>query len=95
MYLPFLLSFFLQCDNLEKEGETNTPHYEEFDTMLLIAHYYATRSAALAQKSLESVAAKLSVSLLRHTNVIPADKAFFEAGIICKVGQHVLKIPAN
>ena len=53
--------------------------------MLLIAHYYAIRSAALAHKSLESVAAKLSVSLLRHTDVIPADKAFYEAGIMCKV----------
>ena len=52
--------------------------------MLLIAHYYAIRSAGLGHKSLESVAAKLSVSLLRHTDIIPADKAFYEAGIMCK-----------
>lgn len=26
---------------------------------------------------------KLSVSLLRHSDIIPADKAFYEAGIYC------------
>ena len=57
--------------------------------MLLIAHYYCTRSAALSQKSLESIAGKLSVSLLRHTDIIPADKAFYEAGIICRVRYFV------
>jgi len=56
-----------------------------FDTLLTIAHYYAMRSAAMAHSVLEIVAAKLSVSLLRHTDVIPADRAFYEAGIMCKV----------
>lgn len=40
-----------------------------------------------------AVAAKLSVSLLRHTELIPADKAFYEAGLSCRVspppGQEV------
>ena len=27
------------------------------------------------------------MSLLRHTELIPADKAFYEAGLACKVGQ--------
>lgn len=31
------------------------------------------------------MAAKLSISLLRHTELIPADKAFYEAGIAAKV----------
>lgn len=31
------------------------------------------------------VAAKLSISLLRHTELLPADKAFYEAGIAAKV----------
>ena len=34
----------------------------------------------------EPLAAKLSVSLLRHSDIIPVDKAFYEAGIDCKVG---------
>lgn len=32
-----------------------------------------------------SLAAKLSISLLRHTELIPADKAFYEAGLAAKV----------
>ena len=53
--------------------------------MLLITHYYACRSATLGVKVLESVATKLSVALLRHTDIIPADKAFYEAGLACRV----------
>jgi len=30
------------------------------------------------------VAGKLCVSLLRHTDIVPADKAFYEAGTTCK-----------
>ena len=29
----------------------------------------------------EGLAAKLSIALLRHTDIIPADKAFYEAGM--------------
>ena len=28
--------------------------------------------------------AKISTSLLRHTEIIPADKAFYEAGMACR-----------
>lgn len=31
------------------------------------------------------MAAQLSISLLRHTDLLPADKAFYEAGIAAKV----------
>lgn len=33
----------------------------------------------------DTVAAQLSVSLLRHTDLLPADKAFYEAGMAAKV----------
>ena len=69
---------------MEKSSEANGPQHEEFDSMLLVSHYYAARSAALAHKSLETVATKLCVALLRHTDVVPADKAFYEAGTQCK-----------
>ncbi|XP_060165824.1 intraflagellar transport protein 172 homolog isoform X5 [Globicephala melas] len=75
---------FNLCENLVKSSEANSPAHEEFETMLLIAHYYATRSAAQSIKQLETVAARLSVSLLRHTQLLPADKAFYEAGIAAK-----------
>lgn len=78
-----------QCENLGRSAEAKSPQHEEFERMLLIAHYYATRSAALGQKSLESVAGKLCVSLLRHTDIVPADKAFYEAGMTCKVSLSV------
>uniref|UniRef100_A0A2K6G5V0 Intraflagellar transport protein 172 homolog n=1 Tax=Propithecus coquereli TaxID=379532 RepID=A0A2K6G5V0_PROCO len=75
---------FNLCENLVKSSEANSPAHEEFETMLLTAHYYATRSAAQSIKQLETVAARLSVSLLRHTQLLPADKAFYEAGIAAK-----------
>ncbi|KAG7460913.1 hypothetical protein MATL_G00203920 [Megalops atlanticus] len=74
----------LLCDNLVKTAEANSPAHEEFELMLLIAHYYATRSAAKGVHQLDTVAAKLSISLLRHTELIPADKAFYEAGLAAK-----------
>uniref|UniRef100_A0A2K5S7U6 Intraflagellar transport protein 172 homolog n=1 Tax=Cebus imitator TaxID=2715852 RepID=A0A2K5S7U6_CEBIM len=75
---------FNLCENLVKSSEANSPAHEEFKTMLLIAHYYATRSAAQSVKQLETVAARLSISLLRHTQLLPVDKAFYEAGIAAK-----------
>ncbi|XP_067274021.1 intraflagellar transport protein 172 homolog [Pseudorasbora parva] len=74
----------LLCENLTKSSEANSPAHEEFEQMLLVAHYYATRSAAQGIDQLSSVAAKLSVSLLRHTELIPADKAFYESGLAAK-----------
>ncbi|XP_021109553.1 intraflagellar transport protein 172 homolog [Heterocephalus glaber] len=75
---------FNLCENLVKSSEANSAAHEEFETMLLIAHYYATRSAAQSVTQLETVAARLSVSLLRHTQLLPADKAFYEAGTAAK-----------
>lgn len=45
----------LQCENLVKSSEVNTPAHAEFETMLLISHYYATRSAAQGVKQLVRV----------------------------------------
>uniref|UniRef100_A0A665WJH3 Intraflagellar transport protein 172 homolog n=1 Tax=Echeneis naucrates TaxID=173247 RepID=A0A665WJH3_ECHNA len=79
----------LQCENVSKSAEANTPAHEDFEQMLLIAHYYATRAAAKGVEQLVSVAAKLSVSLLRHTELVPADKAFYEAGLACRVDPEI------
>jgi intraflagellar transport protein 172 len=73
------------CNNMaQSSSEANGPAHEEFETLLTVSHYYALRSAVLPHDMLEAVGAKLSVSLLRHTDVIPADKAFYEAGVMCK-----------
>ncbi|XP_046877770.1 LOW QUALITY PROTEIN: intraflagellar transport protein 172 homolog [Hypomesus transpacificus] len=74
----------LLCDNLSKSSEAHCPSHEEFEQMLLIAHYCTTRSAARGVDLLVSVATKLSISLLRHTDLVPADKAFYEAGMACR-----------
>ncbi|KAJ8275180.1 hypothetical protein COCON_G00098050 [Conger conger] len=74
----------LLCENLVKTSEANSPAHEEFEQMLLISHYCAARSAAKSAQQLDTVAAKLSISLLRHTDLIPADKAFYEAGLSAK-----------
>ena len=74
-----------QNENLRKSPEANGPDHKDFERYLVISHYYATRSSAMAHKSLDSIATKLSVSMLRHTDIVPADKAFFEAGMMCRV----------
>ncbi|XP_053193415.1 LOW QUALITY PROTEIN: intraflagellar transport protein 172 homolog [Scomber japonicus] len=80
-----LRNFLLQlCENLSKSAEVNSAAHEEFEQMLLIAHYYATRSAARGVEQLIGVASRLSVSLLRHTELVPAEKAFYEAGLACR-----------
>jgi hypothetical protein len=52
-----------------------------FRNLLLISHYYALRSACRHVPTLKAVGVKISTALLRYTDIIPADKAFYEAGI--------------
>lgn len=55
----------------------------ELETYLLVAHLSSLKNVCLAN-GLNDLAAKLSVSLLRYTNIIFADQAFYEAGALCK-----------
>jgi intraflagellar transport protein 172 len=55
--------------------------------LLTLAHFYAIRSACRDVDGLESLAAKLSIALLRFTDVIPSDKAYYEAGMDAKVNK--------
>lgn len=47
--------------------------------------HHRTRIINFAFNPQETVAARLSISLLRHTQLLPADKAFYEAGTAAKV----------
>ena len=47
---------------------------QEFSTLLLIAHHYAARTATAPHQQLAEISTKILVSLLRHTDLIPADK---------------------
>jgi intraflagellar transport protein 172 len=70
---------------MKTSSDAGSAIHDEFDTLLVISHYYATRAASREIKALDHLVAKLSTSLLRHTDIIPADKAFYEAGVDCRV----------
>jgi hypothetical protein len=57
--------------------------FDEFSTLTMIAHYLAMRSACDGVGQLREVATKVTVSLLRHTDLLCADRAFYEAGMAC------------
>ncbi len=71
--------------SMAKTSDRDTNEHRLFGRLLLIAHYNAMRCSCSASDQLNLIAAKLSISLLRHTDIIPADKAFYEAGIMCQV----------
>lgn len=74
--------FFDLTENMAKLGELDgSDAHRDFKLLLLISHYLAVRSACQTQKSLVEIATKLSVSLLRHSDILPPDKAFYEAGM--------------
>lgn len=69
---------------LEQNPTVGGASYSEFQHYLLVAHYFAIRAACFGHQQLTSIAAKLSVAMLRYTDIIPVDKAFFEAGQMAK-----------
>lgn len=53
----------------------------------------AMRSACSEHDQLDIITAKLSISLLRHSDILPMDLAFYEAGIMCrKVGWNEMSM---
>ena len=69
---------------VESLSEQAKDSAKDFSLLLLISHYYATRAATAPHKQLAEISTKILVSLLRHTDIVPADKAFYEAGYACK-----------
>lgn len=47
----------------------------------MIAHYYTVRVICRQVQALQLIGVKISVALLRYTDLIPVDKGFYEAGI--------------
>jgi len=56
---------------------------EELSELVLVTHHYAY-SALAKRVGLRDVSAKLLVALLRHPDVVPADKGFHDAGVAAK-----------
>jgi len=55
----------------------------EFETLLWIAHMTAAKDVA-EERGASEARRKLALSLLRHIRIIPADKAFYDAGQCCR-----------
>ena len=63
------------------DGSSMSPSVtSEFERFLWIFHHYSMRTACDGISELESISARISISLLRHGDLIPADRAFYEAG---------------
>lgn len=72
--------FVLQNEGLATLSNGSAETKMHFNKLLLISHYYSLRAACRQVLSLKSIGVKISTALLRYTDIIPADKAFYEAG---------------
>jgi intraflagellar transport protein 172 len=77
--------------HVQSRALADTPPPDErytiaFNRYLLLAHYYALRAslATMRESQPTSIVAKLSVAVLRHTDLVIADRAFYEAGMACR-----------
>ena len=77
-------------ETLSHSREDGSQAHKEFQHCLSASHYLTTRTACLGVPQLAGLAAKISVSLLRYTNILPPDRAFYQAGLLCKV--HIYRI---
>jgi intraflagellar transport protein 172 len=64
----------------------------EFERFLRLFHYMVISNVCQNVGGLEVVATKASISLLRYADLIPADRAFYEAGTNAKVSINLLYI---
>lgn len=69
------------CQSIRSSEMSNSTINQQFETMLLISHYYAIRSACRQVSALQQLSVKISLALLRHSDIVPCDKAYFEAGM--------------
>lgn len=81
-----LRSFLFHLTQAIKSSDTvgssgGGDHFDRFEQLLLIAHYYAARAAFREVQSLQTLAVRISVALLRYTDIIPVDKGYYEAGM--------------
>jgi len=70
---------------MENTNQPNSEIWKEFEKYMFISHLYAMRCAFGEISSLSALVVKLLVALLRYTDIIPADKGYYEAGISVRV----------
>eukprot|EP01137_Pigoraptor_chileana_P037243 Opistho-2@34026 len=71
-------------DAMAQNGESGSQPSREFERLLFVAHLATLRAKCGEKDQLVSFWGKISVAMLRYTDEIPADKAFYEAGIAAK-----------
>ncbi|XP_073968518.1 intraflagellar transport protein Oseg2 isoform X1 [Rhodnius prolixus] len=76
--------FYQLTEAMNSTSDSGTPIQTEFETLMIISHYYCIRCVARQLPNLSEIAVKISIALLRYSDIIPADKAYYEAGIDCK-----------
>jgi intraflagellar transport protein 172 len=59
---------------------------EDLKRILFILHLYTNRSAFRGISGFETICTKISIAFLRYGDAIPIERAYFDAGIYCKVG---------
>eukprot|EP00667_Euglena_gracilis_P000220 EG_transcript_220 len=79
--MPIRDSLFRLCGEMRMFSDV-VP-LEELRRLLHIVHHYAASDVA-RRAGLKEVSAKLIISLARHCDIIPCDKAFHDAGVAAK-----------
>jgi len=57
--------------------------YTQFEDILWVAHFHVNRVVFNETESMEVLATKISIALLRYCGIVPVDKAFYQAGTAC------------
>ncbi|XP_008560724.1 intraflagellar transport protein 172 homolog [Microplitis demolitor] len=74
---------------LTKQIEGSSASEEKFGRLLQATHYSAVKCACQLFPNLANLVTKTSVSLLRYTDVLLADRCYYEAGVeLRKSGSH-------
>lgn len=71
---------------------TSTPLPHNLEKYLYICHLKSLKEKLKGSMDMSTIVAKQSIALLRYTDLIRPDVAFFEAGQAAKVIFDVLKI---
>ncbi|XP_013113055.2 intraflagellar transport protein 172 homolog [Stomoxys calcitrans] len=66
---------------LRSSDYSQAPICQSMEQYMQIAHYYSARSACRHVQALHPIAVRISIALLRYTDIIPVDKGFYEAGM--------------
>ena len=82
---------FALVRELQAIDPTGSPATADLRRLLLVTHLTHLRFVC-HQQDLPLLVARQSVALLRHTQLLPVDKSFYDAGTACRSGSHQLNM---